>query len=73
MQSCGHVEGGGVPLLITIMAGNKSAQKGESAGEDERPAKTAVVYGPDMMPREEQVIDLRTSDARLSHTHLIKF
>ena len=26
-----------------------------------------------MMPREEQVIDLRTSDARLSHTHLIKF
>ena len=44
MQSCAQVEGGGVPLLITIMAGNKSAQKGESAGEDEWLAKTAVVW-----------------------------
>ena len=44
MQSCGHVEGGGVPLLITIMAGNKSAQKGESAGEDEWLANIVVVW-----------------------------
>ena len=44
MQSCGHVEGGGVPLLITIMTGDKSAQKGESAGEDEWLANIAVVW-----------------------------
>ena len=62
MQSCAQVEGGGVPLLITIMSGDKSAQKGENNGRDERPANIAVLFGPDMMSREEQVIDLRTGD-----------